>query len=183
MPNGYARAGSPRDDRGPVARLAPQTGDGKCPFAALLAFGSRLISRAESVREAGGKPAVVCAKTDNKRSRLQDVFYGSDGTRTRDLRRDRPVRGSRRLATMDAQSLYSCGFPGSRRTLSAWLSEAGFRRLLPVCCPRQRSSSDPPAHGGPRHQRFQLPLPSTNTMITRAGTAPPFSMRFGRSVV
>jgi hypothetical protein len=108
---------------------------------------------------------------------------GSDGTRTRDLRRDRPVRGSRRLATMDAQSLYSCGFPGSRRTLSAWLSEAGFRRLLPVCCPRQRSSSDPPAHGGPRHQRFQLPLPSTNTMITRAGTAPPFSMRFGRSVV
>jgi hypothetical protein len=22
---------------------------------------------------------------------LQDVFYGSDGTRTRDLRRDRPV--------------------------------------------------------------------------------------------
>jgi hypothetical protein len=33
-------------------------------------------------------------------------FYGSDGTRTRDLGRDRPVRGSRRLATIDAQSLY-----------------------------------------------------------------------------
>jgi hypothetical protein len=33
-----------------------------------LACGSRLISRAESVWETGGKPAVVCAKTDNKRS-------------------------------------------------------------------------------------------------------------------
>ena len=38
---------------------------------------------------------------------------------------------------MDAQSLYSCGFPASRRFLSAWLSEADFRRLLPVCCPGQ----------------------------------------------
>src|SRR5215218_8881970 len=74
MPNGHARAGSPRDDRGPVARLAPQTGDGKCPFAALLAFGSRLISRAESMREAGGKPAVVCVKTDNKRFRFAGCF-------------------------------------------------------------------------------------------------------------
>jgi hypothetical protein len=37
---------------------------------------------------------------------------GSDGTRTRDLRRDRPVRGSRRFTTIDAESLYSCGFPG-----------------------------------------------------------------------
>jgi hypothetical protein len=39
------------------------------------------------------------------------------------------------LTTIDAESLYSCAFPGSRRILSAWLCEAGFRRLLPVCCP------------------------------------------------
>src|SRR6266540_2036704 len=67
-----------------------------------------------------------------KEGNLQDVFYGSDGTRTRDLRRDRPLLGTRRLATMDAQSLYSCGFRGSRPFHSAWLSEAGFRRLVPV---------------------------------------------------
>ena len=60
---------------------------------------------------------------------------GSDGTRTRDLRRDRPVRGSRRLTTIDAESLYSCGFAGLSRFDSAWLSEADFGRLLPVCCP------------------------------------------------
>src|SRR5919201_4103894 len=66
---------------------------------------------------------------------LQDVFYGSDGTRTRDLRRDRPVRGSLRLTTMHAESLYSWGFSGFSRSDSAWLSEADFRRLLPVCCP------------------------------------------------
>jgi hypothetical protein len=36
---------------------------------------------------------------------LQD-FYGSDGTRTRDFRRDRLVPEKRRLATIDAQSLY-----------------------------------------------------------------------------
>src|SRR6266542_6299546 len=63
---------------------------------------------------------------------------GSDGTRTRDLRRDRPVRRSRRLTTMDAQSLYSCGFPGFRPRAFAWLSQADFRRLLPVCCPIDR---------------------------------------------
>ena len=63
----------------------------KCPFAALLACGSQLISRAESVREAGGNPAVVCAKTDKKRSRFAGCFLRERGTRTRDLRRDRPV--------------------------------------------------------------------------------------------
>jgi hypothetical protein len=39
-------------------------------------------------------------------------FYGSDGTRTRDLRRDRLVPRMRRLATIDALSLYSCGSAG-----------------------------------------------------------------------
>jgi hypothetical protein len=59
---------------------------------------------------------------------------GRDGTRTRDLRRDRPVRLSRRLATMDAESPYSCGLASFSRSDSAWLREVDFRRLLPVCC-------------------------------------------------
>jgi len=42
-------------------------------------------------------------------------FYGSDGTQTRDLRRDRLVLQIRRLATIDALSLYSCGSAGLRR--------------------------------------------------------------------
>ena len=37
------------------------------------------------------RPAVVCACLGNKTYNLQDVFNGSDGTRTRDLRRDRPA--------------------------------------------------------------------------------------------
>jgi hypothetical protein len=61
---------------------------------------------------------------------------GSDGTRTRDLRRDRQVPESRRLTTTDAQSLYSCDFSGFPRSDFAWLSEADFRRLLPGCCPK-----------------------------------------------
>ncbi len=57
-----------------------------------------------------------------------------------DLQEDRicapyAVRGSRRLATIDAVSLYSCGFSALLRLDSAWLSEAVFGRLLPVCCP------------------------------------------------
>jgi len=38
------------------------------------------------------KPAVDCVDFGNKAAYLQTV-YGSDGTRTRDLRRGRPVRG------------------------------------------------------------------------------------------
>jgi hypothetical protein len=50
-------------------------------------------SRAGSTRDAK-KPAVDCAKTGNKRRPICRYFYGSDGTRTRDLRRDRPSRGA-----------------------------------------------------------------------------------------
>jgi hypothetical protein len=83
------------------------------------------------MKEVGGRLRPAGQQKD---ANLQ-VCYGSDGTRTRDLRRDRPVRGSRRLTTMDAESLYSCGFSESSRCDSAWLSEADFRRLLPDCCP------------------------------------------------
>jgi hypothetical protein len=58
-------------------------------------------------------------------SRLVGLTQGlSDGTRTRDLRRDRPRRGSRRLATMDAESFYSFGFRGSPPPALASLSQA-----------------------------------------------------------
>jgi hypothetical protein len=67
-------AGSARDDQGSTARPAPQTSNRTCLFAALLASGLRLISRAEAVREAGAKPAVVCAKIGNKRPRLAELF-------------------------------------------------------------------------------------------------------------
>jgi len=76
-----------------------------------------------------------------RREKKRGVKSGSDGTRTRDLRRDRPVRGSRPLTTIDAESLYSCGFWSFRRFDSAWLSEASFRRLLPVCCPGETRRS------------------------------------------
>jgi hypothetical protein len=42
----------------------------------------------------GQKPAVDYAKQATKDVVLQDVFYGSDGTRTRDLRRDRPSQAT-----------------------------------------------------------------------------------------
>jgi hypothetical protein len=38
-----------------------------------------------------GKPTVVRAQRGKKTHDLLEVFYGSDGTRTRDLRRDRPA--------------------------------------------------------------------------------------------
>src|SRR6266571_8667730 len=40
---------------------------------------------------------------------LQD-FYGSDGTRTRDLRRDRPNRARRRLAASSCERYHLQGF-------------------------------------------------------------------------
>jgi hypothetical protein len=51
-------------------------------------------------------------KTPPPRHKPLQNRNGSDGTRTRDLRRDRFVPGKRRLATIDAQSLYSCASAG-----------------------------------------------------------------------
>ena len=59
------------------------------------------------------------------------AFGRSDGTRTRDLRRDRPLRGSQRLTTMNAQSLYSCGRAAvTHRNLHDFVNPFGD-----VCCP------------------------------------------------
>jgi hypothetical protein len=58
----------------------------------------------------------LSAYQDNRRCRFAGSSRdGSDGTRTRDLRRDRLVPRIRRLATIDALSLYSCGSASSRR--------------------------------------------------------------------
>jgi hypothetical protein len=62
-------------------------------------------------------------------------LYGSDGTRTRDLRRDRHVPRKRRLATIDAQSLYSCDAAGFWRLICAQMNRLDFECLLPFCCP------------------------------------------------
>jgi hypothetical protein len=72
------------------------------------------------------KPAVVMSNTS---SDLQE-FYGSDGTRTRDLRRDRPIRGSQGgRRRVPARSVHAA-FPAVPERL-AWVSGAVPR----VCCP------------------------------------------------
>jgi hypothetical protein len=55
-----------------------------------------------------------------------------------------PVRGSRRLTMMDAQSLYSCGFWGFSWSDSAWLSEA----ISDVCCPFAAREAPLPSAAG-----------------------------------
>jgi hypothetical protein len=59
-----------------------------------------------------------CAETGNKQHRFAGTFRnGSDGTRTRDLRRERPHRRKRRLTTEDAPSRFPprvCGTSGER---------------------------------------------------------------------
>ncbi len=108
-------------------------------------------SRAGCARDERGRQSIAPSLA-TKDSDLQ-VLYGSDGTRTRDLRRDRLVSRKRRWATMDAESLYSCGFSGFRGFDAAWLSEADFSRLLPVCCP---SGPSPRLGSHPRGRRFVI---------------------------
>ena len=58
-------------------------------------------------------------------------FYGSDGTRTRDLRRDRLVPPIRRWATIDALSLYSYASAGPLRSFA----HVRVGSISCVCCP------------------------------------------------
>ena len=74
-------------------------------------------------------------------------LYGSDGTRTRDLRRDR------------------CGPAVAPEAASARLSGDDFRRLLPVCCPRRsRTACDRLHHGAPKRLH-----PASSVMTTSVG--------------
>jgi hypothetical protein len=81
-------------------------------------------------------------------ARLQDKRRdGSDGTRTRDLRRDRLARASRRWTTIDAESIYSCGLAGLSRSAAAGCAKP----ISGVCCPFA-------ARAGPRQGRAEQPL-------------------------
>jgi hypothetical protein len=104
----------------------------KKPIFPLLSADLRLSGRNQGLRELAALAGFVrgfpvrdvrgieggrrsfASKLTTKDGDLQ-VFYGSDGTRTRDLRRDRLVPPMQRLATIDALSLYSCGSAGVRR--------------------------------------------------------------------
>jgi hypothetical protein len=72
---------------------------------------------------------------------------GSDGTRTRDLRRDRPVRGSqgeqRRTRHRAVHAIVR-----ARSSSILMIEPSRPRRLLPDCCPRFPSTS------GSRRRRF-----------------------------
>jgi hypothetical protein len=60
---------------------------------------------------------------------LQDVLDGSDGTRTRDLRRDRPSQARRRSATIPSVRHHLQALLPRRLMLSAWLNQSSNRRL------------------------------------------------------
>ncbi len=66
----------------------------------------------------------------------RSAWDGSDGTRTRDLRRDGPLRGSQRWVAIPALSPYACGFSAFEQRKPAFLHGPVFGRLLPVCCPK-----------------------------------------------
>jgi hypothetical protein len=77
-----------------------------------------------------------CAYADNERDHLQGKRRdGSDGTRTRDLRRDRPLRGWRHERRSARQRSVETGLRGRGRT-SGTTERCGSRRSLPVCCPQ-----------------------------------------------
>jgi len=57
------------------------------------------------------------------------AFYGSDGTRTRDLRRDRPSRAQRQPAITVSEQLNLEALFAPYRLRSAWLSQSSNRRL------------------------------------------------------
>jgi hypothetical protein len=84
-------AGSARDDPRAGKSSVPRPSTEMCRFPALCRAGvepgTRLRDQRGNDREAGGRVRQI---RQQKRPICRD-FYGSDGTRTRDLRRDRPV--------------------------------------------------------------------------------------------
>jgi hypothetical protein len=102
----------------------------------------RLFTRSDSReyfaavrRGIGAKPAVSRRPSRQQNVRICRVFSTGATARTRDLRRDRPVRGSRRLTTIDAESLYPWAFPGLSRNPFRMVERSRFQtfaaRLLP----------------------------------------------------
>ena len=65
-------------------------------------------------------------------------FSGSDGTRTRDLRRDRPLRGSLRGRRRAPDRSVHAAFPDCSGA-SRMVERSRSRRLPPYCCPLRTS--------------------------------------------
>src|SRR5919106_1741398 len=89
------------------------------------------------------------------------VSYGSDGTRTRDLRRDRPSRAQRPLATNSSE-------------------RAHLQALFAALPPRLRIDEPiVPSTFGPRVGHETLSLETTHGWMRRCGC---FSVRWGRAI-
>ena len=78
---------------------------------------------------------------------LQGFYYGSEGTRTRDLRRDRPSRARQHPATNSSGRRHLQVLPRRGRLRSAWLRHSSNRRLghewaTETCLLRQRCGED-----------------------------------------
>ena len=144
MPNGHARAGSPRDDRGPVARLAPNRRR-KMPVCST--FGIRLSAdlpcgiSAGGRREAGGRlcqdrqqKIPICRMFSTGATGLEPATSGVTGrVRHNDARRRTPL------------NVLICRHFSFRGWLRcAWLSQSADRGLghewtTNFCLQRQRA--------------------------------------------
>jgi hypothetical protein len=91
------------------------------PFGAVLSI--RMCGRDAAPRLARQHTMPICR-----------LSYGSDGTRTRDLRRDRPLQRSQRAQQCTRESTVHAvlwWLPARLRMAT----RRGSRRLLPICCP------------------------------------------------
>jgi hypothetical protein len=129
--------------RAPARRSVPWTSNRNVAISSPLqdgvAPGTLLRDQRGIGREAGGR----LRQARQQKTPICRDFSGSDGTRTRDLRRDRPSWAQRRPATNASQQahLQVLSAPGVLR--AAWLSQSSNRRLghewaTKSCLHRQR---------------------------------------------
>jgi hypothetical protein len=123
-------------------------GDGEQPICRFFSF--RIQARSAAFgQQTINVGALTRAWIDNERWRLAGTLVnGSDGTRTRDLRRDRPLQESRLLTTINAQSLDACGLAAS----------SAQSRILPRGCFRTFAARLLPESSAPGIEVARLPL-------------------------
>ena len=81
-----------RDLRGMTPEFGPLSRTQNMGISSTFTWSDRVrVSRAGSARDRLESRRLFAPNEATKDPDLQGVFYGSDGTRTRDLRRDRPV--------------------------------------------------------------------------------------------